>query len=373
MHLKPILYYLCLQATRQGQASYSHVHEILSGLQRRGVSAILFEPAHVKSVNHPNIFSRLQGFISTQFKLIFSDKPDLVYVRWHFATILVSFWAKVRNIPVIQEVNGPYEDLFLSYPWTRKFRNFFVFIMRQQLKWADAVIAVTPQLVEWSCKESCHDNVYLISNGANTDIFRNEASHTELIQYSGKYVIFFGALAPWQGVDVMLEAISSHEWPSKVTLLIVGDGADKTKIIEASRSYSCLHYLPSVDQKNLAGLIASSLASMIPKIGEWSKTGLFPLKLFESLACGVPVVVSDWPGMADFVREHQCGIVVPPGDPEALARAVAELDKDPASARIMGGRGSEVVRLSHSWDAKAEETFHIICDVLSNNLKKSPD
>jgi glycosyltransferase involved in cell wall biosynthesis len=303
--------------------------------------------------------------------LIFSETPDVVYVRWHFATILVSFWAKVRNIPVIQEINGPYEDLFLSYPWTRKFHNFFVFIMRQQLKWADAVIVVTPHLIEWAHHECLHKRLFLVSNGANTEIFRSDASHSNIIQFSENYVIFFGALAPWQGVDVMLGAINSQEWPLGVSLLIVGDGEDKTKILEASNSSSFLFYLPSVDQKNLAGLIALSLASVIPKTGDWSKTGLFPLKLFESLACGVPVVVSDWPGMADFVREHQCGIVVPSGDPDALARAVSELAGDPASARIMGGRGAEVVRLSHSWEAKAEETFHIICDVLSNNLKKS--
>lgn len=168
----------------------------------------------------------------------------------------------------------------------------------------------------------------------------------------------------------MLSAIKSHEWPRGVALVIVGDGADKSKVIETCKFSDKLHYLPTVDQHNLAGLVASSLGSVIPKTGEWTKTGLLPLKLFESLACSVPVIVSDWPGMADFVREHQCGIVVPPGDPEALALAVSELVSAPAEARMMGCRGAEAVRSSHSWDAKAEETFHIIHEVLSQYPKK---
>ena len=371
MQSKIKLYYLCLQATCQGQASYSHVHEILSGLRRRCINARLFEPVHANSLNQSNIFSRLQGFISTQVRLISADKPDFVYIRWHFATILASIWARIRNIPVIQEVNGPYEDLFLSYPWTRKFHSFFVFMMRQQLKWSDAVIAVTPNLVQWSRQECGHDSVFLVSNGANIDIFRADASHFSLLNLPEKYVIFFGALSPWQGVDVMLKAIKSHKWPCGVALVSVGDGADKSKVIKTSKSSDKLHYLLTVDQHNLAGLVASSLGSVIPKTGEWATTGLLPLKLFESLACSVPVVVSDWPGMADFVREHQCGLVVPPGDPEALALAVAELVSAPDEAKMMGRRGAEAVRSGHSWDAKAEETFHIIYDVISHYPKKT--
>lgn len=364
--MKVRLYYLCLQVTRQGQASYSHVHEILYGLQKRGVSARLFEPSSIKAKSRLNISSRLWGFVSTQCKLIFSNTPEVIYIRWHFATIFVALWAKLRNIPVIQEVNGPYEDLFLSYTWTRRFHYFFVFIMRQQLKWADAVIVVTPHLIEWARHECLHTRLFLVSNGANAEIFRSDASRLNLIQFSEKYVIFFGALAPWQGVDIMLGAINSPQWPHGVAFLIVGDGQDKTKILAASNSSRVLVYLPPVDQKNLAGLIASSLASVIPKTGDWSKTGLFPLKLFESLACGVPVIVSDWPGMADFVREHRCGVVVPPGDPEALARAVAQLVADPDRALEMGKRGAEEVHRKHSWDAKAEETLQVIYSVISD-------
>lgn len=371
MQSKLVLSYLCLQATRQGQASYSHVHEIISGLQKRGVVARLFEPLHDRSDNCPNIFSRLLGFISSQCSLIFSAKPDVVYIRWHFATMLVSLWAKFRNIPVIQEVNGPYEDLFLSYPWTRRISFVFVFMMRQQLKWADAVIAVTPQLVDWAIHECNHKRLYLISNGANTYIFRVDALKSSLIHSLEKYVVFFGALSPWQGVDVMLGAITSQDWPQGVALVIVGDGVHKSKVLDAIDLSSNLIYLSSVDQVSLAGIIASSLASVIPKTGAWSETGLFPLKLFESLACGVPVVVSDWPAMADFVREHQCGLVIPPGDSNALARAVAELAADPGSARAMGLRGASEVHKNHSWDAKAEATYNIISEVFSRKVLTS--
>ena len=48
-----------------------------------------------------------------------------------------------------------------------------------------------------------------------------------------------------------------------------------------------------------------------------------PLKLFETLACGIPAIVSELPGQADLIREGRCGLVIPCNDPTALARAVA--------------------------------------------------
>jgi len=369
---EPILYYLCLQATRQGQASYSHVREILSGLQRMGVNARLFEPSHVKSAKRPDIFSRLLGFFSTQCRLIFSKKPDVIYVRWHFATIFVALWAKVNKIPVIQEVNGPYDDLFLSYPWTRRFYRFFVYLMRQQLLCADAVITVTPNLRDWVISEVSHTNVHVVTNGANTFIFHTKSSFFDEIILPDRYVVFFGSLSIWQGIDVMINALHSDMWPCDVALVVVGGGVERKKIKDAVKSFkSLLHYDP-VQQCILADVIRNSLCSLSPQIGQRSLTGLYPLKLFESLACGVPVIVSDWPGMADLVREHQCGIVIPPGDSNALAYAVAELAADPVSARAMGLRGAAEVRKNHSWEAKAEDTYKIISGVLSTKLLPPP-
>jgi glycosyltransferase involved in cell wall biosynthesis len=91
-----------------------------------------------------------------------------------------------------------------------------------------------------------------------------------------------------------------------------------------------------------------------------SSTGMNPLKLFETLACGIPAIVSELPGQADLVREGRCGLVVPCGDAAALARAVGELAADPGAAREMGRRGAAVVRAAHSWRARAVEIDKVL-------------
>ena len=89
-------------------------------------------------------------------------------------------------------------------------------------------------------------------------------------------------------------------------------------------------------------------------------TGVVPLKLFEAMACGVPVVVTDLPGQADIVSRYRCGLVVPADDPVAIADAVATLARDEPLARLMGQRGRRAVVDHYSWDAAAGRTHETL-------------
>src|SRR5690606_35992876 len=61
-----------------------------------------------------------------------------------------------------------------------------------------------------------------------------------------------------------------------------------------------------------------------------------PLKIYEYMAAGLPVVASDVGDLAALVRHGETGLLCPPGDPPALAAALARLAGDPAAARRMG-------------------------------------
>lgn len=361
------LAYLCLQATREGQASHAHVHEIIKGLQRRGWDVELFEPAYVSSTAPPGYLWRFWEFIRLQLKLWTSGKVNVLYIRWHFATWLTALWARGRGVPVVQEVNGPYEDLFIAWPGTRRLARLFVWLMRSQLRWADAVIAVTPQLADWVRMERGRDGVFVVPNGANTELFHPGAALGPGLHLRRPYVIFFGALARWQGVETMLVAAQHPAWPDEVDLVVVGDGVERGRVELAAARCSRVRYLGLQPYACIPGLVARSLAGLLPKSdpgGRASTTGLFPLKLFETLACGVPAVVTDFPGVADLVREDDCGLVIPPEDPEALAQAVDYLHRHPDKRELMGRRGRELVEREHSWDRRAKDTDAVLDGVL---------
>jgi glycosyltransferase involved in cell wall biosynthesis len=351
--------YLCLQATRQGQASYSHVHEIIKGLERRNCRVRLFQPNYV-DVAEPGIVTRLWQFVTSQLRLMFSGWPDVLYIRWHVGAWPTALLARLFRIPMVQEINGGYDDLFIAWPVTRKFARLAIYLSRSQLRWAARIIAVTPQLVTWAVEQSGHDRVHFVSNGANTELFRPRAPRPAGVQLPERYVIFFGALAAWQGVDTMLQAVEDKDWPADIPLVVVGAGAEAQKVAALAGRSDRVVYLGHQPQPILAAIIANSEVSLSVQVGERGNTGLFPLKLFESLACGVPVIVSNYPGMADLVRQSGCGEIVAPGDPAALARTIAQLLRNPDIARAMGARGRDVVQSDYSWDRKSEETLHIL-------------
>lgn len=361
------LHFLTLQATKQGQAAHAHVYEIIEGLRRRGWNVILFEPGYSSSVDPPSLLKKLLAFIYLQVRLWFQFKPGIIlYIRWHFAAWPTALLARLLRIPVVQEVNGPYEDLFLAWPVTKRFARLFKWLLRSQLRWADALIAVTPGLAEWCRNEAKHSRVHVIANAANTELFHPSASAS--VPLPEKYVVFFGALAPWQGIDTMLKAMEESEWPAEVKLVIVGDGVEKRAVLPAAQGGRVV-YLGVLPYAQVPGVVARSIAGLSPQIaaGGRSDIGLSPLKVFETLACGVPVIVTDFPGQADLVRSARCGIVIPPDNPRALAEAVAYLYHHPEERVAMGKRGREVVEREHSWDSRAEQVDAVLRLVLGND------
>jgi len=296
---------------------------------------------------------------------VLKAKPDVIYIRNHFASFPTALMARLIGIPVIQEVNGPYEDLFIAWPRTRTFAPIFRWLTRTQLSWADAVVAVTSQLTEWVRSEAGNENVVVIPNGANSDLFCPQADlHYELPK---PYVVFFGALAEWQGIDVLIQALDSSQWPTAVSLVIMGDGVERSIVEQACSNNSRIVYLGVVPYDDVPGIVAHSLAAVAPmnNLGGRSSTGLMPLKVFESMACGVPVIVTDFPGQADIVRQYQCGIVVPPSDPDCLALAVSALYADPLLRQDMGLRGRTAVESEHSWDHRAAQTDELLHRVVA--------
>jgi glycosyltransferase involved in cell wall biosynthesis len=362
------LAYLCLQATREGQASFTHVHEVIKGLRKRGWQVDLYEPPYARAPHEPPLAKKLLHFVGAQIQLLRAlrtKRYDAVYIRHHpFDPITVAA-LRLLKMPIILEVNGPYEDLYLAFPWTRPFRWVWTALMRYGMRQADAVITVTEPLVRWAQQEAGHPRVYLISNGVDIDLFRPD---TDLPPPAGvrlPYALFFGVLAAWQGIETLLEAVQRPEWPEPLHLVIAGDGILRNKVEQAAQKCSRIVYLGKLPYRQIPPLIRHSICGVAPMSAiKRNCTGVMPLKVFETLACGIPVVVSDLPGMACLVRQGECGLVTPPEDAVELALAIRQLYEDDTLRVAMGRRGRALIEAAHSWDARAEDTHRLLLQVL---------
>jgi glycosyltransferase involved in cell wall biosynthesis len=362
---QPRLAYLCLNRTLEGQASYAHVNEIINGLRAQGWDVDLYEPTYARAQVPPPLPRRLLEFVGVQLRLLRSlGELDALYIRSHVAALPVALWARFRRIPVVQEVNSTHESIFLSTPSIRWLRWFINWALRVQLTRAEALVAVTPALRTWLVHETGHRNIHVVPNGANLDLFSPSSPCSRTLP--DNYVVFFGLLAPWQGLDVLLQAIDRPEWPDEVSTVVMGDGTERTRIEEAATRNHRMLYLGVVPYSEVGGIVAKSLAGLSLKRSAHAEAS--PLKLYEMLACGVPAVVSNQPGQADVVKSQKCGIVVPDGNAEAVARAVGHLYRCPEQRQAMGSRGLTFVQREGSWESRAKQTN----DILRATLRSIP-
>jgi glycosyltransferase involved in cell wall biosynthesis len=358
-----LLSYLCQQATRQGQASYAHVHEIAGGLSRRGWEVKLFQPHYAERSRNPSLMMRFPGMVRAEIELVAARPlPDVVYMRSHLCCNLVARWCVRQGIPFVEEINGFAGDAGTAHPILRPLTG----LTRRASAWrwrhAAGVIVVIPGLKDMVKVVAPTATVHVVPNGANADMF-----HAPLDQIGPlpgqSYVIFFGALAPWQDLTTMLTAVRLPQWPGDVHLVILGSGEQACLVQDAAARDVRIVYVGGVPYADVPRWVGHAVAALSLKLSlnGQSATGFSPLKLYESMACAVPVIVSEAPYQGDLVRETQSGLVIPEADPLALATAVAQLWEHPDESARMGERGRRAIELHHSWDIRAEQTHTRFC------------
>lgn len=358
--------YLCLQATTPGQASYAHVHEIIKGLRRRGAVVELFEPSYA-GTKAPSALERIAEFARVQRRVLSElDRFDVLYVRGHPLAWPAATAARRRAIPVVHESNGMVDDLFFAWPATRAIAPVVRWAAKSQLQGADAVIAGSQGLSDWIARFS-GARATVIPNGVDVEIFSPDVTTDRPLPV--RFAAFVGSLAPWQGLSTSLAALADPAWPSGVDLVIAGDGVERDTVLEAAARTERIHYLGTIPYTEVAGVLSKSMCSLVNKEQPaFERAGISPLKLYESMACAVPVIAtSRMPGLTEVVEEQRSGLIVPQRDPTALARAVSWLDGNREEARAMGERGRAYAIDECTWDARAGSTAQVLCGVLGSD------
>lgn len=93
----------------------------------------------------------------------------------------------------------------------------------------------------------------------------------------------------------------------------------------------------------------------------------YPTKMFEYMALGLPVIVSDFPLYRKVVEENQIGLCVNPQDPNEVARAIRWLVEHPGEAEDMGKRGQELVLANYNWACEGQKLKSFFIDQIKGN------
>jgi glycosyltransferase involved in cell wall biosynthesis len=175
---------------------------------------------------------------------------------------------------------------------------------------------------------------------------------------AGRFVAgYAGHLYPWKGADVFVRSLVHAP---DVHGLIVGGHPGEADL---ARVRALVHDLRLEDRVTITGLVPPGRVAMelarasvlvLPNTASAiSERYTSPLKLFEYLTMGRPIVASDLASIREVLTHRETALLVPPGDERALASALVELRDQPAVASSLGAAAS-ALSSRYSWDARAE-------------------
>lgn len=355
--------YLSLQAVVEGQDSWAAVCEVIGEWESAGWEVDRWFASY-DGGKTPSGVDRLREMRRLQRRLIeHLHECDALYIRNHPMAFLAAGAARKLGIPVIQECNGTYEDLFVAWPMTRPAKPLFIHLQRTQYARADLVFCGTEAQRRWLGQEAGRTDIVVSPNGANDVLFTPDAPRRPGLP--DRFAIFFGQFATWQGIRQLIEAGRLPQWPDDVKLVFVGHGVDQP-LVEAAvaEDPEKFEYAGRLPYGELPGVIAHSIASFSPQYTpDRAEAGFSALKVYESMACGVPVIGADNPGVGDVIRHYNCGITVEPGNAAQMAEALAHLVSHPEEAADMGRRGRAAIEAEASWRARARQRREAIANL----------
>ena len=271
--------------------------------------------------------------------------PDLVYERYALTAVAGSWLARHWRVPLILEVNAPLADEEQAFRGLR-LRALTRWIEARLLRRADRVVVVSRALRDWVLRHGVSpERIIVLPNAADRSA-SGSADAARAIRdgagLDGHFVVgFCGSLKPWHGVVRLLDAaaLAAPAAPS-LRLLIVGDGPERAALERRAvnlgiRDRVCFtgavphHRVP--DHLAACDVLAAPYESM---------DGFYfsPLKLAEYLQTGRPVLASAVGEIPQLVDGAAHVTLLPPGDPESIAREIVRHARGGPVAPRTGGK-----------------------------------
>jgi len=208
-------------------------------------------------------------------------------------------------------------------------------IDRIALNRADLVVADTEQNAHHLAKLGglAEERLAVCFVGAEERLFRPGWQPAERFQ-----ALFVGKLIPLHGLETILAAA---RLAPEISFRVVGSGQLDALLVERPPNVDWIDWIDyeQLPEENQRAGCALGVFGTSAKAGR-----VIPNKAFQALACGTPLVTGDTPGARELLRDGESALLVPPGDPEALATAVRRLAGDPELARTVGAGGLAAYR-----------------------------
>ncbi len=363
--------------------SVGHVSGVVNELNKLNLLTKLITTDHLFEVDK-NI---TQSVVSPSYR-IFKNIPDFpaliyniqllqskhamnlsninaIYQRLSLGNFFGVYLKYKKQIPLILEFNG--SEIWASEKWGGR-KLLFLWLYKKietyNLSHADLIVVVSEPLKEQLIERGIEAHRILINpNGVNAEKFNATIDACELksaLHLSDKKVFgFIGTFAEWHGVLVLANAIvhfydTFPAYKEAIRFLLIGSGnlLQQTKqIIEYGGYADKVVFTDKIDQHKAPMYLAACDFFVSPHVPNPDGSRFFgsPTKLFEYMAMAKPIIASDLDQIGEILSKHDAALLIPPGDPTALSKAMDIMLQDPSRAAQLAQNAFEAANRHYTW------------------------
>ena len=327
---------------------------------REGVELLAVRPAE----------SRLLRFFGTTWNVYRAARRVRAGI-YHFhdpELIPAGLLLRAHGKPVIYDVH---EDLPCTLSYKPYVPSWLVKPLAKIIDWFErnlaqglsALVVATPEIAE---RFRSHPNVVVVQNYPRLEEFQTGfASSNE--RPKPMHVVYVGLrITRARGAAEMVRAMGLLPENLEVRLKLAGkvEPPELLDELQSLEGWKKTDYLGMLDRQGVATLIRGASAGLVVLHPEPNYVNAHPVKLFEYMCAGIPVIASDFPVCRQVIQPSGCGLLVDPQSPEQIAAAVSFLCREPERAVQMGRQGMQAVLTRYNWsveESKLLEVYRRLC------------
>jgi glycosyltransferase involved in cell wall biosynthesis len=258
-----------------------------------------------------------------------------------------------------QMLGKPYLNAFLR----RQLAYWLALYERFACKRLNAIVAATPYIRD----------KFLVINANSIDInnfpLLGELETDAGWHNKGNYVCYIGGIARNRGICEVVKALESVKSGTRLQL---GGYFIDPKVEPEVKQYAgwqSVDELGYVDRSQVKAVLSKSIAGLVTLHPFVHFLDALPVKMFEYMSAGLPVIASNFSLWQEIVLENNCGLCVDPQDANAIAEAIDYLATHPNIAAEMGQNGRKAVMAKYNWQVE-EQKLLTLYEKLANTLKR---
>jgi glycosyltransferase involved in cell wall biosynthesis len=308
-----------------------------------------------------------------------NDPPDFIYERASiFATAGISL-ARHFKVPHILELNAPLAQEQSVYR-TTGFGDLAAQAERWTLNQTDAVLVVSSELRKHVLSLGVRpERIHIVPNGVDPAQFKPGKPDSKLRRkwkLNGAPVLgFVGGLRPWHGVEILPDLLARlNKSKRPIQLVIAGDGQLRSGLERQFKQRELLDHITftgALPHEQLPGIIQQFDIALAPYPKHTHDFYFSPLKLFEYMACGIPVVAANLGQITEVISDGKTGLLYEPGQLDALANRCEKLLGDSRLRARIGAAAAAVIRREFTWDKNAARVAELAGRLKSERAKSS--